>query len=70
MNAPIIRVSVALLEREVAALNELNEAYHIPDRYLVNGLRIWLEEMVGKLHRGPFVCQIILPTGQGKGRSR
>jgi hypothetical protein len=66
VNAPITRVSVALLERELAALNELNEARHIPDRYLVNGLRLWLEEVLGKLKRGPLVCQPIPPRGDGK----
>jgi hypothetical protein len=64
MKASVTTISVALLEQEVDALIALNELRpNRRDRYLINGLRIWLEEMVGRLKRGLVMCQPIPPRG-------
>ena len=71
MKASVSTVSVALLERELDALIALNELRpNRRDRYLINGLELWLAEVIGKLQRGLVVCQPILPKGDTTRRKR
>ena len=67
MKASVTTISAELLERELAALIALNELRpNRPDRYLINGLEIWLAEVTGKLKRGLVVCQPIPPRSDAQ----